>query len=107
MAIKINNSLINGIPKVGTDGLSCSIDDNNLDNVLDTGFYYGNRMTNGPKEVSSSNNCFGFLIVISHNVSKNYCVQVLFTQGNNANIYLRQKNNTWTSWYKINTTLSS
>lgn len=102
MAIKLNGLLINEISKTGVDGMSYNIDYRNLGEIVDSGFYYGNDMTGGPE---SSN--YGYLLVICHNGSKDYCVQTFFPQGDMSTIYFRQKSGSghWLPWYKINTTL--
>ncbi len=78
--------------RTGTDGLSKSIDTMNVNYVVDSGFYYGNAMTNAPDPS-------GYLIVISHHSSKLYTVQIFFGLGNFNHIYTRhQENGIWTAW---------
>lgn len=91
----ILDNIIPTIPVCGKNGLSNDISGKDLDTIVDSGFYYGNNIINGP-----SGNKYGYLLVISHIVSKNYCVQ-FFYPTNGGYFYIRCKKPDWESWGTI------
>lgn len=83
-----------------THGLSINVSNKDANTICSTGFYYGNDMMNTPSE-------HGYLLVIGHSISENYCLQAFFPQGGNISYFhIRQKNNgTWGNWFKFTGTL--
>lgn len=86
------------------NGFSIGSNNMNLNNLKDTGFYYGSGMTNGPE---------GFIAgwTLVHAVNENYLVQE-FTNNSNTQGSIRKFwrvffNGTWTGWNEHETTLGS
>lgn len=92
---------VNNRFKVGKNGFSFDISNKDLNKIVDTGFYYGNNLVNGPK-----NEQFLYLISICHFNVKTYSIQIAINSGSSdtAGVYVRkQYNNNWTKWNKITT----
>lgn len=92
----ILDNIISTIPVCGENGLSSSLKDNtDVDTITKCGFYYGNNLINTPSK-------YGYLFVITHSFSFDYCVQIFFPASiNSLYFWIRQKANDWGSWRKI------
>lgn len=80
------------------NGFSKNINNQDVNNIRNTGFYQGNDLINTPSK-------WGYLLVIGHSYNKNYCTQI-FTylnpasdNGKGKNTFMRTLyDNVWSDW---------
>lgn len=86
----------------GENGFSKNIDNQDVNEIRNCGFYYGNKIINAPSE-------YGYLLVISHSFNKNYCIQLFKQSSPNTSdqkgqiVYTRSLyDNAWSTWVPMN-----
>ncbi|CAG9620883.1 pyocin knob domain-containing protein [Sutcliffiella rhizosphaerae] len=93
---------INWARSFGLGGASKIISNQDLNTIVDTGFYYGQNMANAPGETTATM-C---LIVIS--INSGACIQKIFRHNSNVNTFVRRQTlGVWEPWIEMENTTGS
>jgi hypothetical protein len=93
---------INWAKGLGLGGVAKDISNTDLNNLVSTGFYRGNNLTNGPIAANAAN--YFFIIDLQHSTTYTSQIALSFVTGSPIMYHRTNNNGTWSAWSQLETT---